>query len=67
MVGKWNHGMIVVVEIPFAWESEPYDLTTNVASDSCAVQCALTMRYIMALGKSAGSSSFHMSTEDHTG
>jgi hypothetical protein len=38
-------------------------LITNVASDSCAVQCALTMRSIMALGKSAGSSSFHMSTD----
>jgi hypothetical protein len=37
MAGKWNHGMIVVVEVPFAWESEPKDLTTNVANDSSAV------------------------------
>jgi hypothetical protein len=31
MAGKWNHGMIVVVEVPFARESQPYDLTTNAA------------------------------------
>jgi hypothetical protein len=37
MAGKWNHGMIVVVEVPFARESKPLGLITNVASDSCAV------------------------------
>jgi hypothetical protein len=37
MAGEWNHGMIVVVEVPFVRESEPYDLTTNVASDSSAI------------------------------
>jgi hypothetical protein len=31
MAGKWNHSMIVVVEVLFARESEPYDLTTNAA------------------------------------
>jgi hypothetical protein len=50
------------VEVPFARESEPWVLTTNVASDSCTIQCALTMRSIMALGKSAGSSLVRMST-----
>jgi hypothetical protein len=44
MAGRWNHGMIDVVEVPFARESEPWDLTTNVVSDSCAVNYALTIR-----------------------
>ena len=39
---------------------------TNAFSDSCAVYYALTMRSIMALGKSAGSSSFRMSTDDQS-
>ena len=38
--------------------------STNAASDSSVVYYALTMRSIMALGKSAGSSSFRMSTDD---
>ena len=36
---------------------------TNAFSDSSAVYYTLTMRSIMALGKSAGSSSFRTSTD----
>jgi hypothetical protein len=47
-----------LVEVPLQLESSP---TINIANDSCVVQRTLTMRSIMALGKSAGSSSFRMS------
>jgi hypothetical protein len=31
MAGRWNHGKIVVVEVPLARESKPYELITNAA------------------------------------
>jgi hypothetical protein len=46
---------------------EPRNLITYVTNDSCAVCYALTMRPIMALEKSTGSSSSHISTGTRPG
>ena len=55
-----------MVEVPLQVGKYHLGLITIVASDSCAVYYALTIRSTMALGKSAGSSSFRMSTDDLT-
>ena len=53
-----------LVEVPLQVGKYHPGIITNAVSDSSAVYYALTMRSIMALGKSAGSSSFRMSTDD---
>ena len=55
-----------MVEVPLQVGKYHPGIITNAVSDSSAVYYALTMRSIMALGKSAGSSSFRMSTNDQS-
>jgi hypothetical protein len=44
MAGKWNHGMIVVVEVPFARKSEPLELNNQCRGYSCVVKTVSSKR-----------------------